>query len=141
MSALAAAGLALCLSAANGTSTAIAGDRFVLSWMHSIEKTQWVEEWSLAPTGLRLLRAQVKGSGAGMEPPEGATLIDGWWSYAPALPPQPELTLAASVFSADHTLCIGGLCQPLAQWVGGVAGRFSQESLGPIRLLACPAAP
>ena len=43
-----------------------------------------------------VVEARIKGSGAGMEPPEGAGLEDGWWVYMPAIPPLPRLVLAAS---------------------------------------------
>ena len=53
-------------------------------------------------------RGARQGSGAGMEPPEGAVLKDGWWVYAPELPPQATLVLAASGATGEGwTLCGG----------------------------------
>ena len=49
-----------------------------------------------AEAGLQIVEARVEGSGAGMEPGEGAVLRDGWWIYKPELPPQREIVLAAS---------------------------------------------
>jgi len=69
---------------------------FTLSWTHSVEKTEWLETWLVSPAGLEIVEARVKGSGAGMEPPEGAALENGWWVYRPTLGVQQEIVLAAS---------------------------------------------
>ena len=69
---------------------------FTLSWTHSVEKSGWRERWQVTPAGLRLQEAAVKGSGAGMEPGDGAVLEDGWYVWRPDLPPVPALSLAAS---------------------------------------------
>jgi hypothetical protein len=119
--------LGLCL-ARGSLSVAIAASQFQLSWTHSIEKVRWEEHWRVTPTGLVIDEALVRGSGAGMEPPEGAVLRDGVWHYRPALPPQASVTLAASGFTPDHTLCTNGLCKALQAWIGGD---------GPVRLQAC----
>ncbi|MBX3529565.1 MAG: DUF1850 domain-containing protein [Rhizobiaceae bacterium] len=96
---------AICLIAA-GKATAVAISAFTLSWTHSVQKTEWREDWRLAPAGLQLVEARVKGSGAGMEPPEGSVLKDGWWIYVPALPTLPRLVLASSGATASGwTLC------------------------------------
>jgi hypothetical protein len=68
---------------------------------------------------LRLLplAARIRGSGAGMEPPEGAQLRAGWYHYRPATPPLAELLLARSRFAADYDWCEDGAvprCRPLA---------------------------
>lgn len=118
---------ALCL-VRGAVSVTLAASQFTLSWTHSIEKTRWEEQWRVGPAGLQVVRARVLGSGAGMEPPEGAVWEDGGWTYTPRLPPQPSVVLAASEFSADHELCIGGHCQALQRWIGG---------RGPVRLQAC----
>ena len=84
-----------------------------------MEKTRWEEDWKVTPAGLQIVEARVKGSGAGMEPPEGAVLEDGWWVYAPKLAAQPELALAASGATGDGwTLCAAQACIEL----GAVAG-------------------
>lgn len=76
-----------------------------------MEKTRWEEEWRVTPAGLEILQARVKGSGAGMEPPEGAVLKDGWWRYEPALPVQESLVLAASGATGEGwSLCASGRC-------------------------------
>ncbi len=119
--------LGLCL--ARGAATlAIAASQFTLSWTHSIEKLRWEEQWRVTPAGLVVERALIHGSGAGMEPPEGAVFARGAWRYTPELPAQREVTLAASSFTADHTLCVGADCRALQRWI---------EGLGPVRLSAC----
>lgn len=74
----------------------LAASTFTLAWTHSIEKTQWEEDWRVSPAGLELVQARVKGSGAGMEPPDGAVLDQGWWTWRPQLPLQAKLVLASS---------------------------------------------
>lgn len=102
--------MSLCVLAA-GNATALAVSAFTLAWTHSIEKTAWEEDWRVTPAGLELTQARVKGSGAGMEPPEGAALSEGWWVYAPGLPPMPRLVLAASGASVSGwSICAEGAC-------------------------------
>ena len=120
--------LGLCL--ARGLAmVALAATHFDLSWTHSIEKVRWEEHWRVSRQGLVIEQAAVRGSGAGMEPPDGAVWREGAWWYRPALPAQPSLTLAASPFTPDHTLCVEQTCKPLAEWIGGD---------GPVRFEACP---
>ncbi|CAO3374695.1 DUF1850 domain-containing protein [Azospirillum argentinense] len=112
--------VALCLSALGGAVlAALPGPTFTLSWTHSVEKTEWREEWRVEGGRLILTEARAKGSGAGLEPPEGARLADGWWVWTPAVPPLERVVLAASSFTPDHTLCAGGTCHPLHDWIGG----------------------
>ena len=68
---------------------------FTLSWTHSVEKTEWREHWHVEGAALALQEARVRGSGAGMEPPEGSVLRDGWWVYTKPLR-VPVLRLAVS---------------------------------------------
>lgn len=123
--------LGLCL--ARGAATlAIATSQFTLGWTHSIEKVRWEEHWRVTPAGLVVEQALIHGSGAGMEPPDGAVFAGGAWRYTPRLPPQPEVTLAASSFTADHTLCVGDDCRALRRWIAGD---------GPVRLGGCEVEP
>ena len=69
-------GLSLCLASA-GIVKALQVAAFTLAWTHSIEKIEWQEDWRITPQGLELTQARVKGSGAGMEPPPQARLVDG----------------------------------------------------------------
>ena len=117
---------ALCVLAA-GKASVIATSLFTLSWQHSVEKVRWEEDWRVTPLGLEIVEARVRGSGAGMEPPEGARLVDGWWIYAPAVAPVPELFLAASGATAGGwRLCTAEDCIT----VGATASQ-------PVRLSAC----
>ena len=82
---------------------------FTLSWTHSVEKTRWEEDWQITPAGLEIVEARVKGSGAGMEPPEDAVLKNGWWVYAPKFRRRPEIVLAASgATGRGWSLCARG---------------------------------
>jgi len=109
---------ALCLVTA-GKATALAATAFTLSWAHSVEKTRWEEDWRLTPAGLEVVEARIKGSGAGMEPPAGSVLKDGWWVYRPKVPPLPALALAASgATGGGWRLCVAGDCLE----VGATAG-------------------
>jgi len=99
---------------AGGKTVALAASAFTLAWTHSVEKTEWREAWRLTPAGLELVEARVKGSGAGIDPPAGAVLEDGWWVYAPAVAPLPRLALAASGATASGwSLCARGTCMTL----------------------------
>jgi len=109
---------AACLLVA-GKMLALAAGGFTLSWTHSVERTEWREAWSVTPAGLVLEEARVRGSGAGMDPGEGAHLEDGWWVWEPVSPPLPELVLAASGATVSPwKLCSDGHCVDL----GGEAG-------------------
>nr|WP_252733618.1 DUF1850 domain-containing protein [Paracoccus marinaquae] len=107
---------------------ALSGNGFRLEWTHSVERVAWREDWRIEGGLLHLRRAAVKGSGAGMEPGEGAVLKDGWWAWSPDLPPQPELLLAASgATGGGWRICDAGGCRELGRASGA-----------PIRLRPCP---
>lgn len=101
---------------------------FTLAWTHSIEKTRWEEDYRVvaSPDGrpaLQLTEARIRGSGAGMDPPEGAVLRAGWYVYRPSVQPGPVLRLTRSRYTADYDWCVEGRCQPLSAWLpsdGGV---------------------
>jgi len=59
-------GLSLCLASAGVVKT-LSIAAFTLVWTHSIEKTDWQEDWRVTPEGLVLTQARVKGSGAAGE--------------------------------------------------------------------------
>ncbi|HYG91571.1 MAG TPA: DUF1850 domain-containing protein [Azospirillum sp.] len=96
----------------------VPAERFTLSWTHSVERTEWQEEWRIDGGRLVLETARVKGAGAGMEPPPDARLSGGWFVWHPRVPPQERVVLAASSHTADHRLCAGGVCRPLHDWLG-----------------------
>ena len=107
---------------AAGKTTILAVTAFTLSWTHSVEKTEWREAWKLTDKGLVVTEARVKGSGAGMDPGEGAVLRDGWWIWQPNQPPVPRLTLAASGATVSPwKLCAGKRCIELGAKLGETA--------------------
>ncbi len=103
---------------------------FALAWTHSIEKIRWEEDWRIEAGRLHLEQARVRGSGAGMEPPDGAVLERGVWHYRPQLAPLDRLTLAHSTFTAGWELCALGRCRPLADLAGAAQN-------GVVELYAC----
>ena len=107
----------LCL-AAGGVSAALAVGRFTLSWEHSIEKVEWRESWVVSAAGLVPVEAQVRGTGAGMEPPPEARLKDGWFVWRPTLPVQQQLVYPDSAFTKPMLLCPEGVsCRPLRSFL------------------------
>lgn len=106
---------ALCLGAALGVAeAAVPAQDFTLAWTHSVEKVAWEEDWQVLADGrLGVVAARVRGSGAGMEPPDDAVLTDGVWTYRPKVPPQPALRLTRSHHTADYRLCWQGGCVAL----------------------------
>lgn len=104
--------------------------RFTLAWQHSIEKVRWEEDYQLVPATsdanvaeIVLVEARVKGSAAGMEPPEDAYLKNGWYHYQPPRILVPELRLMRSGYTPDYELCIDQRCSSMQQYVqtdGGI---------------------
>lgn len=114
--------VALCL-AAGALQVSLPVSSFTLRWQHSIEKVEWAEDYEVAGTWLHLSQARIRGSGAGMEPPPGAALIDGVWHYRLADPWRRELLLARSEFVPDYELCIADAgCRRLSHWLPVAAG-------------------
>jgi hypothetical protein len=111
-------GMTLCI-ATGGTLLALAVQGFTLSWTHSVARTTWWERWEVSAEGLRPVEARISGSGAGMEPPDGAVLADGVWSYIPTLPSQREVLLAASgMTGGGWQLCTDQRCWTLGSEAG-----------------------
>jgi len=123
----------ICVALAGAAPVDLDGDRFVLSWTHSVEKIEWREEWRLTRGGLMVVNAWIKGSGAGMEIPADARRDGDAWVYRPAMAPLARVTLAGSPFTADHMLCVGGDCRSLGTWVHRPAGDDR-----PVEIFACP---
>jgi hypothetical protein len=115
------AGLSLCLASAGVVKT-LAIAAFTLAWTHSIEKTDWQEDWQVTPQGLELVQARIKGSGAGMEPPPEARLIDGWFTWRSRRAPMPELVLGNSGAAGEWRLCHDGNCRTLSDILGHPVG-------------------
>ena len=109
----------LCL-AAGAVAASLAIDSFTLSWIHSIEKIRWEEDWRIEAGALVITEARIRGSGAGMEPPAGSVLKNGVWHYRPQLPPQTVLRLSHSPHAGDYILCSATVCAPLADRLPGL---------------------
>jgi len=104
----------LCL-AAGATVVALQAPAFTLAWTHSIEHLRWEEDYRLSGHRIELTEARIQGSGAGMEPPPDAKLVEGWWHYAPKARWHDELRLTRSPYTADYELCVAGRCRPLSE--------------------------
>ncbi|WP_157017956.1 DUF1850 domain-containing protein [Mesorhizobium xinjiangense] len=105
--------MSLCVIA-GGKTAVLAAAAFTLSWTHSVEKTRWEESWRWTPAGFEIVEARVQGSGAGMDPGEGAVLKDGWWVWRPRVPAQSEIVLAASGATVGGwRICADGACRTL----------------------------
>src|SRR6185369_12189993 len=114
-------GLSLCLASA-GSIKALAVAAFTLAWTHSIEKVDWQEDWRITPQGLELTQARVKGSGAGMEPPAEARLVDGWFQWRPKRAAMPQVVLGNSGAAGEWRLCHDGSCRTLSEILGHPVG-------------------
>ncbi len=119
--------MSLCVLAA-GKLTVLAVSAFSLSWTHSVQKTSWQEDWIVSEAGLTVVEARVEGSGAGMEPPDGAVFDGKVWRYKPSVPPQPKVLLARSGAAGAWRLCSAVGCLDLDG--PGSAGE-------PVELSAC----
>jgi hypothetical protein len=111
--------LSLCL-AAGAVTAVLAIDAFTLTWIHSIEKIRWEEDWRIIGNELVIDEARIRGSGAGMEPPAGSVFKNGVWHYRPDVPPQAVLRLTHSPHAAGYTLCTATVCRPLADLLPGI---------------------
>lgn len=93
---------------------------FTLAWMHTIEKVRWEEDYEViyepkrGKAVLHAVAARIKGSAAGMEPPDNAQFKDGWYHYTPAESYPTFLNLTRSEFSADYDWCNDLGCMPLS---------------------------
>ena len=113
--------MSLCLASA-GVAKALSIAAFTLVWTHSIEKVDWQEDWRVTEAGLELVQARVKGSGAGMEPPPEARLVDGWFTWQPARAAMAEVALGNSGAAGEWRLCADGQCRTLSDILGHSVG-------------------
>jgi hypothetical protein len=120
----------VCLLLAGAVVAALPTEVFELTWTHSVEKTDWAEEWRVADSRLVLVEARVAGSGAGMEPADGARLQGDVWRWRPDLGPQPRLLLANSAHGKDYRLCWENVCRALSTLLPDGAG-------GPLEVAPC----
>lgn len=121
--------VALCL-AAGSVQVQLPVQQFTLRWQHSIEKIEWAEDYEVVGSWLLLSQARIRGSGAGMEPPDGSRLVDGVWRYRLADPWRREIVLARSEFVPDYELCIDGTCRRMSHWIPIAAGATTVRACG-----------
>jgi hypothetical protein len=116
--------IGLCLAIATSIVASLPVERFTLQWEHSIEKVQWQEDWRVDSESRRfvLIESRLRGSGAGMEPPEDAVLRNGIW-HAPGRLSVQTLNLTTSGYTADWQLCTNGQCQALLAFTRGLTRR------------------
>ena len=123
-------GLSLCLASAGVVKT-LALAAFTLAWTHSVEKIEWQEDWRISAHGLALVQARVKGTGAGMEPPPEARLVDGWFQWSPQRATLQSVVLGNSGAAGEWRICANGQCQTLSEIFGHDIGP------GTIMISAC----
>lgn len=121
----------ICIAAGMAALT-LTVDAFTLAWTHSVERTEWQEDWRVQAAALLLVQARVRGSGAGMEPPEGARLHGGWWVYRQPLA-VPVLRLAVSGSTVDGwRLCTADQgCRELESLLAGRGGAAATIEIRP----------
>lgn len=90
--------------------------------------------------------ARIKGSAAGMEPPEGAVFSDGWYHYRPPISEHQQIRLTRSEFVPDYQWCDHKGCRSLAELLpsdGGVTLMWAcqQDSKTSPKLETIPADP
>jgi hypothetical protein len=113
--------VSVCFASA-GVVKALSVAAFMLSWTHSIEKIEWQEDWIVTPKGLEIVAARVKGSGAGMEPPPEARLVNGWFQWTPKPLFLHEVALGNSGVAGEWRLCTQGSCRTLSDILGHPVG-------------------
>jgi len=113
--------LGLCFAAA-GVVKVLSVTAFTLAWTHSIEKIEWQEDWHVTAQGLELVEARVKGSGAGMEPPPEARLVNDWFEWSPKVAPLPQVVLGNSGLAGEWRICTDGHCRTLSDVLGRKLG-------------------
>lgn len=126
--------IGLCLVAA-GVAISLPLQTFTLAWNHSVEKVRWEEDYRIVDRRLKVVEARIRGSAAGMEPPDGALLRNGVWHYQPALPAQERLRLTRSSYAADYQMCWDGVCRPMVDIAG------PEDVASEVELFACDLGP
>ena len=103
-----------CFALATALSTVVFPTQSVtLSWIHSVEKVRWEEDYRLHGDKMILSEARIRSSGAGMDAISGATWENGYWRYTPILGLLSSVRLANSEFAQGYTLCWDERCRPL----------------------------
>ena len=109
--------LGVCLQLAGGAAAPlfVPATSFSLAWQHSIEQVRWEEDSRVDQHGqLEATAARIKGSAAGMEPPEDAVNAAVWYHYSPQERYPGQLRLTRSEFVPDYEWCDAQGCRPLS---------------------------
>ncbi len=109
--------IAACLVVAGIVAATIPGERFTLSWTHSIEKILWEEDYRVSGDVLQLVGSRIRGSGAGMEPQPGSVWKQGAW-HRRENQALDQLSLTRSPYAGDYRWCNHSGCRPLSHWLG-----------------------
>lgn len=121
----------ICVSA-GAFALALAAPGFTLEWRHSVTRTLWWERWTADDQGLAPVEGRMTGPGAGMEPPPDAVWGDGAWHFAPRVPPQQVVHLAASgATGGGWRLCAQGSCHDLPETMGPIRLRSAADCAAP----------
>lgn len=99
-----------------GVALSIAASTFTLSWTHTVEKTLWLERWTVEADRLRLTEAEVEGSGAGMDPAPDARRLGDRYVWNPD-ETRAEVVLRRDPHAGDWRLCAAGRCAMLGDWL------------------------
>lgn len=121
--------MSICL-AAGALMVSLGTGEITLSWRHSVQKSLWEELWRETPEGLVIIEARIQGSGAGMDPPDGAKLVDGFWRWKPNLPALPEVAMRRSGATADWRVCADGRCRALDELLPADADPVVMKACG-----------
>ncbi|NMA99488.1 MAG: DUF1850 domain-containing protein [Phyllobacteriaceae bacterium] len=120
--------MSICIASAGSVLTFLAGS-FSLTWIHSVEKTEWVEHWQVEGDRLALVSARVKGPGAGIDLPPDAVWEEGGWTYRPALPPLSQINLAASgTTPSGWQFCTEDKCMELGATAGAATSIWAAHT-------------
>lgn len=91
-------------------------NHLTLTWMHSVEKIRWEEDYERQDAVIKLQAARIQGSGAGMDPPEDAIFKNGFWSYQPILEAQPSYLFRLSRYTKNYEICIADQCRIISDY-------------------------
>lgn len=110
--------MAWCISLAAAAAFVVLPTQSVtLSWLHTVEKTTWEEDYAASAAGVTITEARIEAFGAGMEPSASAVRDGRWWRYRPSRLPMPAVEFANSGFGGGYTICWNSTCRPLASIV------------------------
>ena len=119
----------ICL-AAGALLIPLSASEVTLSWRHSVQKSLWEELWRQGSDGLVLTEARIQGSGAGMDPPDGAKLVDGFWGWKPNLPARRYGVRRRPAATADWRVCVESRCRTLDEMLPAEADPVVMKPCG-----------